>query len=448
MKIKKKIIATILATTMGLSMVGCGNKTKEDVKEDVSSGQIATEISDSVEVEFWHAMSGPNEEALKKIVDDFESKNENIKIKMVYQGNYRELFDKLMVAAKSNTLPTMAQIYSNRLSWYVGKDLVEDLTPYINNETVGFTETELKDIPEFFMDNGIWDGKNYAMPLNKSQMLLYYNEDMLKEAGVEVPTTWEEWKEASAKLTVDEDGDGTPEIYGTIFPNDISTDIAPWVKQAGGEVIDEAADKINFDTPETKEAVEFINGMIQDKTARLAGEDKNSNVPLTQGRAAFCVASTSAIPYIKADMPEGTNWFASPLPSYKYDAQLYYGTNVTAFNTSDDQEKLGAWLFMKHLTSTEMTAEFAQSTGYIPVRYSAQEVDSYKKFIEENPINGVALKSFSVGFQGSRSVGSINASDALGEELEKVFTGQKSVDDALKEAQTKAVSAMEEARKN
>lgn len=66
-------------------------------------------------------MSGSNQEALKKIVSDFESKNEHIKIKLVFQGNYRELFDKLMAAAKGNTLPTMAQIYSNRPSWYVGK---------------------------------------------------------------------------------------------------------------------------------------------------------------------------------------------------------------------------------------------------------------------------------------------------------------------------------------
>lgn len=101
-------------------------------------------------------------------------------------------------------------------------------------------------------------------------MLLCYNEDMLKEAGVEVQTTWEEWKEASKKLTVDKYGDGNPEIYGTVFENGISTDIAPWVKQAGGQV----KDKINFNTLETKEAVEFINSMIQDKTARLAKKIK------------------------------------------------------------------------------------------------------------------------------------------------------------------------------
>ena len=449
MKISKKVLTTVLATIMGLSMVACSSTGKDKSSDEkTKSNEIATKITKPVEVEFWHAMSGSNEEALKKIVSDFESKNENIKIKLVFQGNYRELFDKLMAAAKGNTLPTMAQIYSNRLSWYVGKDLVENLNPYIENKEIGLSEEDMKDIPKLFFEDGKWDNKQYAMPFNKSQMLLYYNKDMLNEAGVEVPTTWEEWKEASKKLTVDKDGDGNPKIYGTVFENGISTDIAPWVKQSGGEIIDEENNKINFNTPETKEAVGFINSMIQDKTARLAGEDKNSNIPFNQGKAAFCVASTSAIPFIKDGIQEGTKWFAAPLPGNKTNDQLYYGTNVTAFNTGEAEEKLAAWLFMKHLSSAEVTAEFAQNTGYLPVRYSAQETPEYKKFLEENPINGVALKSFDVGFQGARNVGEINALDALGEELELLFNGKKSIDDALKDAQSKGESAMAEARKN
>ena len=180
MKIRKKVLTTVLATIMGLSMVACSSTGKDKSSDEkTKSNEIAIKITKPVEVEFWHAMSGSNEEALKKIVSDFESKNENIKIKLVFQGNYRELFDKLMAAAKGKTLPTMAQIYSNRLSWYVEKDLVENLNPYIENKEIGLSEEDMKDIPKLFFEDGKWDNKQYAMPFNKSQMLLYYNEDML-----------------------------------------------------------------------------------------------------------------------------------------------------------------------------------------------------------------------------------------------------------------------------
>lgn len=457
----KRILALILSLVLVFGLVACNSsKTttdnvtnnegsqNENPEANAEESTIATEITSPVEIEFWHAMSGASGEALEKLTNDFNAANENITVKLVNQGGYRDLFDKLMGAAKAKQLPAIAQVYSNRLSWYVSKGLVEDLKPYMENEKVGLAKEEIEDFPQLFLDDGIWDGKQYAMPFNKSQMVLYYNVDMLKEAGLEVPTTWEEWKEAARKLTVDKDGNGEPEIYGLVLANNLSTDIAPWVKQAGGEIISEKEDKINFNTPETKEAVEFLNSMIQENIARLAGEDKNANVPLQQGRAAMCVASTSAIPYLEKDSIEGLNWFAAPLPGHKTNDQLFYGTNVTVFNTLSPEEKLAAWEYTKFLTDVGSTAFFSQQTGYLPVRKSVQELDSYKKFLEEKPVKAISFPSMEIGFQGARNVGEINALDVLGEELDLVFSNEKSIEDALKDAQERGERAMQEARNN
>jgi len=457
----KRFLALVLSLVLVFGLVACnssntttGNVSNNEVDQNESPESntddvtIATEITSPVEIEFWHAMSGVNGEALQKLTDDFNTANENITVKLVHQGGYRDLFDKLMGAAKAKQLPTIAQVYSNRLSWYISKDLVEDLKPYMENENIGLTKEEVEDFPQLLLDDGIWDGKQFAMPFNKSQMVLYYNVDMFKEAGLEVPTTWEEWKEAARQLTVDENGDGDPEVYGLVLANNLSTDIAPWVKQAGGVIISEEEDKINFDTPETKEAVEFLNSMIQENIARLAGEDGSANVPLQQGRAAMCVASTSAIPYIEKGAVEGLNWFAAPLPGYKTNDQLFYGTNVTVFNTDSPEEKLAAWEYVKYLTSPESTAYFSQNTGYLPVRKSVKELDSYKKYLEENPIKAMSLDNMEIGFQGARNIGEINALDVLGEELDLVFSNEKSIEDALKAAQERGERAMQEARNN
>lgn len=440
---KKRALAIIMAAMVSLSVVGCS--TKKESKEE-KSVSVATEIKDNVEIEFWHSMNGVNQEALTKITKDFEEKNPKIKVKLVNQGGYRELFEKLMGAAKSNTLPTITQIYCNRLSWYIDKNLVEDLKPYMNNDKVGMKKEEVEDIPKIFLEDGAWKDNQYALPFNKSQMVLYYNEDMLKEKAVQVPKTWDEFKEAAKKLTVDSNNDGNPEVYGVAFENNISTDIGIWVRQAGGEVISEEQDKINFNTPETKAAVDLINGMIQNKTATLAGEDKNANNTFTKGKAAMAVASTSALPYIQKGMTG--KWFAAALPTYKTDAQLYYGTNIAMYNTGSSEQKLAAWLYMKHLINTENTAYFSMQTGYMPVRMSAIKSDEYQKFIKETPVKEVPLKTVDKGWTGARSIGSIPALDVLGQELEQVFKNKKSVEDALKDAQEKGEKAMKEARSN
>lgn len=450
----KKILSLFLVFIMIFSLTACRNKTdsnktkKEEVSEESKEENVKEESKEPVEVVFWHAMKGDNEEALKTLAEKFMKDNPNIKLNLQFQGNYRELFEKLMAAAKANQLPTITQIYSNRLSWYVDKDLVENLNPYIENKDIGFSDEEINDFPKMFLEDGIWNGNQYAMPFNKSQMVMYYNKGMFEEANIEVPKTWEEWEKAAKILTKDENGDGEPEIYGTVFANNLSTDIAPWLKQAGGMTMSEETNELFFDTQETKEAVEFINNMIQDKTARLAGEDKYANVPVSQGKAAMCIASTSAIPNIESDTPEGTEIFAAPLPTYKNDDQLYYGTNIAMYNTGTEEEKNAAWLFMKFLTEPENTAFLAENTGYLPVRYSARDEESYKKFLQDSPINAVGLESFDKGFQGTRNIGGINALDVLGEELDLVFAGEKSIDDALKDAQERGERALEEARKN
>lgn len=452
---KKKMLSLLLATVLGATaLVGCGSKGEAGDASTPEEGKgnevtaLATKVEEPVEITFWHAMSGANEEAMQKITDDFMAQNKNITVKLENQGKYTDLFDKLMASAKSDQLPTIAQVYSNRLSWYISKELVEDLTPYMNDKETGFEEADFKDIPEMFFSDGVWDGKQYAMPFNKSQMVLYYNVEMFKDAGIEVPTTWEEWAAAAEKLTVDENGDGEPEVYGCVFANNLSTDIAPWLKQAGGATMNEETNELYFDTPETKEAIEFLNSMMQAKTARLAGDDSNANVPLQDGRAAMCVASTSALPYIEEGTLEDITIDAAALPGHKTNDQLYYGTNVTVFNTSSDVQKQAAWEYIKFLTNTENTAYFAAQTGYIPVRKSAQEDPVFKAVLDEKPIKQLSFDCMDRGFQGTRNIGGINALNELGKQLDLVFSGEKSIDDALKDAQKNGEEAMEAARNN
>ena len=444
----KKLLSLLLSAGLMLSMAACGGSGSAPSSQPAPSGAPASSDApaEQVEISFWHAMSGVNEEAIQKITDDFMAQNPNVKVTLMNQGGYRDLFDKLMASAKANQLPNLAQIYSNRLSWYVDKGLSLDLTPYMDAEGTGLTEEDYADIPTMFMDDCIWGEGQYAMPFNKSMMVLYYNVGMFEEAGIEVPTTWEEWAAAAEKLTKDTDGDGEPDVYGVVFANDLSTDIAPWLKQAGGATMNEETDELYFDTPETKEAVEFLNSMFQNKTARFAGEDKNSNVPVQQGRAAMCVASTSALPYIESDTMEGITINAAALPSHKTDDQLYYGTNVTVFDTGSDAQKQAAWDYLKFLTSTENTAYFAAQTGYIPVRKSAQNDPVFAPILAEKPIKQLCFDNMDRGFQGTRNIGGINALDALGDQLDLVFSGEKDIDSALKDAQANGEKALAEAK--
>ena len=125
-----------------------------------------------------------------------------------------------------------------------------------------------------------------------------------------------------------------------------------------------------------------------------------------------------------------------------------YGTNVTVFASGTEEQKQASWEYIKFLTSTENTAYFAAQTGYIPVRKSAQTDPVFAAVLAGKPIKQLCFDNMDRGFQGTRNIGGINALDALGDQLDLVFAGEKSVADALKDAQANGEKAMSEAQSN
>ena len=164
----------ILPLAMIFVLAACNNQepaneSKKESKnaQEETTATIVTELTEPVEIEFWNAMNGASGEALQALTDEFNEKNENITVTLVNQGGYRDLFDKLMGAAKANQLPAMTQIYSNRLSWYVSKGLVEDLSLYMEDETIGLSAEDKNDFPKLFLDDGTWMENNMQCHLIK-----------------------------------------------------------------------------------------------------------------------------------------------------------------------------------------------------------------------------------------------------------------------------------------
>lgn len=91
-----------------------------------------------------------------------------------------------------------------------------------------------------------------------------------------------------------------------------------------------------------------------------------------------------------------------------------------------------SWLYLKYLTNTKNTAYFAAQTGYIPVRKSAKDDPVFAEVLKEKPMKQLCFDCMDRGFQGTRNIGGINALDALGDQLDLVFSGQKDIGYSIK----------------
>ncbi|MFS0562789.1 ABC transporter substrate-binding protein [Terribacillus sp. 179-K 1B1 HS] len=425
----KKVIS-VLSLFLVLFLAACNN----------SSGANANGDSDAngpVEIEFWHAMSGPHEEAIKKFADDFNSAHEDITIKPVNQGSYDDLQQKIMAAAKAGNLPDMAQATTNVIPEYIDNKFITSLNDFIEDPEIGLSEDELNDYIEVFRDSSTWDDTYYSLPFSKSTRVLYYNQTLLEENGLEVPKTWDELQEVAK--TVTKDG-----VVGMGFENSYEAEFQGILKQMGGTYMDEETGEPQFASKEGQEAMTFIKDMIDDGIARTAGEDEYMSNPFGRGDVAMYIGSSAGIPHVDGAMEDGIEWSTAPIPTLDGEAATTFaGNDVVIFNQSEEAEQKAAWEFMKYLTSAEVTSEWSMLSGYLPIRQSALDTEEYQTFLEENPAYKAGTEQFDAGFFIARVPGGDAVRNIVLEEMDYILQGMKSVEEGLTEAQDRAKAELQ-----
>ena len=173
---KRKMVSLLLCFTMAAGILaGCGDK-QESSKEE-KDGQV--EIS-------YACWDSGQADLLRKVADDFEKENPDIKIDIQVSG-WDDYWTGLEAAATGGSLPDTFWMHSNNIYHYASNDQLLDLTDYIEKSD----KVDMKNYPEDL--GGIYnlDEKQYAIPKDYDTIALWYNKTMFDEAGVAYPgETW------------------------------------------------------------------------------------------------------------------------------------------------------------------------------------------------------------------------------------------------------------------
>ena len=344
---------------MSAAMVGCGSK-----GNDTSSADIVTEIKEPVEITFWHAMNGDLEKSLTSLTEKFMAENPNIKVTLQNQSSYKDLQQKITATVASpKDLPTMTQAYPDWMFNPIKDNLVTDLTPYIENETLKFDNYE--DILPTFREAAKIDGKIYGMPFNKSTEVLWYNKTLLDELGLKAPTTYEELAQVS-KTIKEKKG-----IAGAGFDS-LNTYYTTFLKTEG-KTFDSSFD---VTSEASAKALNYYLEGVKEGYFRIAGTDNYLSGPFGNGTVAMYVGSNAGENFVKQGVGDKFEVAAAPYPT---SASLQQGTDLYVFSSATAEQKTAAYMFLKFLTTKENQITWASETGYMPVRQSAIDSEEYKK---------------------------------------------------------------------
>lgn len=369
---------------------------------------VPTEAMPSIDptgqtITFWHVWgTGLPSETLTGIVNDFNATNKwGITVNAQEQGNYSNLEDAFNAAVQSGDIPDIVTGYTNAMAnWYSVNSIV-DLTPFMDDPSVGLTAGDTAAFYEGSLNGGkATDGKQFAFPISQSANVIFYNSQWAKELGFEnPPTTYEEFKAQACAAANANNTDNDPNNDGTggLVLDTGASNIASWVFANKGNMLNAAGDGYDFSDPSVVDVATFFKDLWDNKCAFQT--ESYPNPEFASRKALFTVSSTAGLPYqVAAFDANGAikdNWTIIPFPG-KDGGQAVdlFGQYVAIGNTNPKRE-MAAWVFLKYLTSPEEQAKWIEGSAYYPTRTDTIPLlDSYS---QANPIWSTGLTFLQYG---------------------------------------------------
>ena len=389
----KKLVSLLLSAVLACSMLG--------------SAVYAEEASGDVTIWYYWETEG-NQKALNHIIEEFNGSQDSITVEAKYVP-FADFKKQLSIGASADELPDLVILDNPDHAAYAAMGIFADITD----------KFDVSNYYEGPVNSCTLDGKLYGVPFGSNDLVLFYNEDMLKEAGCEVPTTWDELLEVAKATTTDS-------VFGfahCALQNEEGTfNFLPWVWSTGAtsyEINSEGGIKaLNFE----KELVDS-GAMTKEAINWTQGDTMHQFIA---GNLAMMINGTWQIPTMREEVPD-LNWNVAPIPQDKEQASGLGGENYAVIAGGNED---AAVEFLKFATTPETCLYMMNAMGYI----SADSTIAEGQF-EGDPVYQVFVDEM----QYARARGPLpewpSISDAISLAFNKVITGESSPEDAAAEAQ-------------
>ncbi|GAA0503478.1 ABC transporter substrate-binding protein [Deinococcus depolymerans] len=406
-------------------------------------------------VEFWHSFGDAKRSGwIQARADEYNRTHSGVKVVPSYKGSYNDSLQATILAARQGKAPALVQIFE------VGSQLALDsgaFQPVSSVRNVDFSDY-IKPVINYYTIGG----KVNSLPFNSSSPVLYFNQDLMKKAGLnpkQPPTTYGGLLGACQKIEA-------AKLDATCFGMSLNGwFIEQWMAQQGAPLLNNGngrqgrATATNLDSKAAKNIFTFFKTM-QDRryytyTGKLEDWD-GSDAIFTNQKAVFHITSTADIGNIRdAAKKAGFSVGVGVLPiadGSKRNGVVIGGASLWISKGVSKAQAEGALDFALYMTNTQNMAEWHKLTGYYPVRQSSIELLRKQGWFTQTPLQLVAFNQLTRTVPSAATAGGLNGAAIqtrriMEEGVQKVLGGQN-VDAALKETKARADAALAEYNAN
>jgi sn-glycerol 3-phosphate transport system substrate-binding protein len=381
------------------------------------------------------AVGGPLTKVVDGIVDDFMRQNPDVKVKAIYAGNYNDARIKALAAMKSGQPAQLSVMFSIDIYELIEQDAI------VAFDDVVETAEEKAWLDSFYptlMENGRTAGKTWGIPFQRSTIVMYYNKDAFRDAGLDPelpPATWDELVAMGKKLTKP---DGSQ--WGAMIP---STGYPYWMfgalaMQNGQVLMNSNGDTTYFDDPAVVGALQFWKDLGEKHRIMPEGtiEWGTLRQNFLEGKTAIMWHSTGNLTAVKDNAK--FDFGVAMLPASKRRGTPTGGGNFYIFKKTSPAERKAAMRLIKFMTNPENAAEWSMKTGYMGVSPAAYETQKLKDYVKGFPYAAVARDQLQYATAELSTYQTGRVRKGLDDAIQAALTGSKTPQAALKEAQVQA----------
>ncbi|NOU67017.1 extracellular solute-binding protein [Paenibacillus sp. LMG 31461] len=379
---KMSSVLTLSALSVTVLLSACGTGTSSSTSspassqpEDTTKPAVTAKPAENVKLVFWDENAGPDRTPyLQEIITRFQTKNPNITVE--YVGiPFSSAKQKYDVAIASNDTPDIGGVTGIWISDFAAKGTLLALDPFFDKWS------EKDKITKSLVDYNrtlVPDKKLYQIPSTMYLDVFWYRSDLIKNAGLKPPTTWNDFFTDAEKLT-----DASKNQFGyTIRGGSGSINQLTTVMYAysGVEHYFNDKGKATVNDPKNVEFLKKYVGMYKKftPTSDITNAYKEMVATFDTGTAAMVQHNFGSYNNHLQSLGEGK--FASTILPKSDNGKTIVAPTANGYGIfKNSKHPAEAWEFFKFILSSESQAYWNEKIGQMPINVDALQSDYVKK---------------------------------------------------------------------
>jgi sn-glycerol 3-phosphate transport system substrate-binding protein len=402
----------------------------------------ATAALAQTEIQWWHAMTGANNDVIVRLADEFNAAQKDYKVVPAYKGSYADTLNAGIAAFRAGNAPHIMQVFEVGTATMMGaKGAIKPVQDMMKE--AGETFDPASYLPAIAGYYSTVRGEMLSFPFNSSSAVMWYNKDAFRKAGLNPdmpPKTWPEVFDAGRKLKAagwDKCGFSTAWITWLNIEQ-----LGAWHNTPIGT---KANGMDGFDTTFQINAPLYVNHLTnlvnlqKEGVFSYSGRTNTGEGRFTSGECPIFLTSSAFFGNVRANAK--FEWGNTVMPYYPEVAgapqnSIIGGASLWVMGGKNAAEYKGVARFFTFLSDVDRQVKLHTESGYLPITKAAyakvKATDFYKTNPHlETPLLQLSNKEPTANSRGLRFGSFVQIRDIWSEEYESALNGQKTPKAAL-----------------